>query len=105
MVRVPHGDNSRRENTPITVAHDGVSGEYLYFDFFEIAIPSSPCRRFGRDARHHARHRLGHGSFDRPGGRAHGMASAQAGISRSRNHYVGAMWFYELCRRITATLR
>jgi hypothetical protein len=97
LQRVHLGDYAAGQHT-VVLEHAGASGDYLYFDFLEIAIPSDTL----------------------PGGTAqekitlatdwdtdHSLALApertawhidSLGFRGRANHYTGALWFYELVR-------
>ncbi len=80
----------------VTVTHDGDAGTYFYFDFFEIAVPTTILPTMTTENKLAAAT-----DWDTE----HSLALAPertAGIInflgfRGRvNHYVGALWFYEL---------
>jgi hypothetical protein len=83
----------------ITVEHAGVDGEYLYLDFFEIAIPTSQLPQLELDPKitlatdWDTDH-----SLALPAERTAWMIHS-LGFGGRANHYVGAMWFYELHRK------
>jgi len=80
----------------VTATHDGGAGTYFYFDFFEIAIPSTTlptetteimlAAATDWDTNH---------SLALAPERTAGMIYA-LGFRARVNHYVGALWFYEL---------
>ncbi|MCE5306210.1 MAG: hypothetical protein LLG20_01065 [Acidobacteriales bacterium] len=98
LVRIPLGQFTAGEHT-VTVAHDGVSGEYFYFDSFEIAIPSLTLPEFDTAPTI---------TLATDWDTDHSIALAaertawllhKLGFHGRANHYVGAMWFYELYRK------
>jgi hypothetical protein len=97
LSRIFLGDLGPGSHT-VTLRHAGAAGAYLYFDFFEIAIPSGTVPVYP----------------DQPAVTAatdwdtdHSIALApertaamigSLGFRGRANHYVGALWFYELTR-------
>lgn len=82
----------------IRIEHAGTAGQYLYFDFFETAIPASTLPELPVD---HTTTLATDWDTD------HSLAiSAERtawmikslGFFGRANHYVGALWFYELTR-------
>jgi hypothetical protein len=80
----------------VTVTHDGASGTYFYFDFFEIAVPSTTVPAETIETKLAAAT-----DWDT----LHSIALAPErtawiidtlGFQARVNHYVGALWFYEL---------
>lgn len=97
LVRLPLGVRGAGEHS-VTVTHDGPGGKYIYFDFLEPAVISTqvpsvtpedgttPATDWDTD---------------------HSLALAAertawllqcSGLRGRANHYVGALWFYELTR-------
>jgi hypothetical protein len=80
----------------VTVTHDGASGTAFYFDFFEIAIPATDLPTESSELKLAAAT-----DWDTE----HSLALApertawmiySLGFQARVNHYVGALWFYEL---------
>jgi hypothetical protein len=97
LIRVPLGDFPGLAQHNVSVTHTGSPGEDVYFDFLEIATPTAalpvfeatPLTTLATD-------------WDTD----HSLAIAPErtawlihtlGFRGRANHYVGAMWFYELC--------
>jgi hypothetical protein len=95
LIRYPAGDFSTGSHT-VTVTHAGPGGDYLYFDFFELAIPSITLPSFTADAQMtlatdwDTEHSLALAPE-----RTAGMIQS-LGFTGRQNHYVGALWFYQL---------
>jgi hypothetical protein len=96
LVRLRLGDFAAGPSHTVTITHSGDDGAHVYFDFLEIAVPSttlpsftaSPIMTLATD-------------WDTE----HSIAIAPErtawiintlGFRGRANHYVGAMWFYEL---------
>jgi hypothetical protein len=98
LVRLPLGEFAANTTHTVTVTHAGMTGQYLYFDFFEVAvpatdlptIPSDPITTLATDwdTDH---------SIALPPERTAWMIKS-LGFAGRANHYVGALWFYELVR-------
>lgn len=82
----------------IRITHQGAAGEYLYIDFLDIAVPSQDLPE---------QDRLDKVTLATDWDTDHSIAIApersawlikQLGFHGRANHYVGAMWFYELVR-------
>ena len=95
LIRVPFGQLGAGTHT-ITATHDGVAGNYFYFDFLEIAIPSTTLPTETTEAQLTAAT-----DWDT----LHSIALApertawminSLGFRARVNHYAGALWFYEL---------
>ncbi|MEK7406862.1 MAG: hypothetical protein AAB225_17435 [Acidobacteriota bacterium] len=76
----------------------GPEGRYFYFDFLEIAVPAQALPAIAADAKN---------ALATDWDTDHSMALApertawmihSLGFHGRVNHYVGALWFYELCR-------
>lgn len=80
----------------VTATHDGGAGTYFYFDFFEIAIPSTTLPTETTEIKLAAATDwdTNHSLALAPE-RTAGMIYA-LGFRARVNHYVGALWFYEL---------
>jgi hypothetical protein len=98
LVRVPLGSFAGDMPHTVTITNTGAAGNYFYFDFLEIAVPAAnlpdfpvcPTMTLATD-------------WDTE----HSIALApertawliqKLGFCGRANHYVGALWFYELCR-------
>jgi hypothetical protein len=98
LVRLPLGERTGGEHT-VTVSHSGAAGEFFYFDFVEIVIPSATLPDFDPepkitlatdwDTDH---------SIALPAERTAWLLH-KMGFHGRANHYVGALWFYELYRK------
>ena len=98
LVRVPLGTVSGQALHSVTITHTGAAGSSVYFDFLEIAYPSTQLPDFATmnqttlatdwDTDHSIAI-----SAERTG-----WLVAKLGFRGRANHYVGAMWFYELYR-------
>ena len=98
LVRIPLGTMSGQASHSVTVTHSGAAGTSVYFDFLEIAYPSTQLPDFA------ATNQL---TLATDWDTDHSIALAaertswlisKLGFRGRANHYVGAMWFYELCR-------
>ncbi len=95
LFRYPVGSFGAGSHT-VTVTHAGPDGNYLYFDFFELALPSTDLPSYPAntemtlatdwDTEH---------SLVLAPERTAGMIQA-LGFTARQNHYCGALWFYEL---------
>jgi hypothetical protein len=83
---------------PVTVSFTGPAGNYFYFDFLEIAVPTTDTPTVALDTEL---------TLATDWDTDHSIALAaertawmiQAlGFGGRQNHYVGALWFYELVR-------
>jgi len=95
LVRVPLGSYGVGSHT-ITVAHAGVSGDWFYFDFFELASASADLPVFAAE---------GPLALATDWDTQNSLVLApertawfidSLGFTGRENHYVGALWFYEL---------
>ncbi len=95
LVRIPLGTFATGTHS-ITVTHTGNSGEALYFDFLEIAYPTADLPEFPISSQltlatdwdtYH--------SQSLPAERTAWIIQ-KLGFHGRVNHYVGALWFYEL---------
>ncbi|MCC7500023.1 MAG: hypothetical protein IT160_20755 [Bryobacterales bacterium] len=95
LVRIPLGPLSVGTHV-VTLRHDGASTETVFFDYFEAAVPSeelTECAKLARctlatdwDTDH---------AIALPAERTAGMLRS-LGFTGRANHYVGALWFYEI---------
>jgi hypothetical protein len=97
LIRKPLGQFGSGSHT-VVATHVGTTGTYFYFDFLEIAIPNStlPTERVESKL-----------CFATDWDTEHSLALApertawminSLGMHARVNHYVGALWFYELVR-------
>jgi hypothetical protein len=95
LIRTLLGQPSAGTHT-VTMTHDGASGTYFYFDFLEIAVPSTTLPAETTEVKLAAAT-----DWDTE----HSLALApertawmiySLGFQARVNHYVGALWFYEL---------
>lgn len=96
LVRIPLGALSGQAAHTVTIAHAGAAGEALYLDFLELAVATSDLPVFAADTRM---------TLATDWDTDHSIALApertawmiQAlGFAGRANHYVGALWHYEL---------
>jgi hypothetical protein len=83
-------------NHSITVTNSGPTGNYFYFDFFEIAVPSEDLPTFPVEPKL---------TLATDWDTLHSISLApertawfidSLGFTGRQNHYTGALWFYEL---------
>ncbi|MBI4904158.1 MAG: hypothetical protein HY820_11015 [Acidobacteria bacterium] len=98
LARVAVGQFNAGSHT-VTIRHAGLSGEYLYVDFVEAAIPASSIRTLPERP-------LSTLATDWDTDHSIALAPERAarnirdlGFVGRGNHYVGALWFYELVRQ------
>ncbi len=98
LVRLAVADLSGQVSHTVTVTHTGQSGQSVYFDFLEAAVPCGSLPVFSPD---------GETTLATDWDTDHSIALAPErtawllhtlGFQGRANHYVGAMWFYELYR-------
>ncbi len=95
LFRYPVGSFGAGNHT-VTVTHSGPDGTYLYFDFFELALPSTDLPSYPPNAEitlatdWDTEH-----SLVLAPERTAGMLQS-LGFTARQNHYCGALWFYEL---------
>ena len=96
LVRVRLGEYAGQTAHTVTVSHDGVGGEYFYFDFIEAAVPVEELPALPQDAQL---------TLATDWDTDHSLALApertawmirSLGFTGRANHYVGAMWWYEV---------
>jgi hypothetical protein len=97
LVRIPVGQFGGGQHT-VSLTHSGAAGSYFYFDFLEIAYPSSDLPDFGN---------LPTTTLATDWDTDHSIAIAaertawliqKLGFHGRVNHYAGALWFYELSK-------
>ena len=98
LVRIPIGQFSGSAQHTVSLTHSGTAGSYFYFDFLEIAYPSSDLPEYVTmptttlatdwDTDH---------SLALPAERTAWLMQ-KLGFKGRANHYAGALWFYELHR-------
>ncbi len=95
LIRWPVGEYAAG-NHSVTVTHAGPAGNYFYFDFFELAVPATALPAFP------AKPKL---TLATDWDTLHSISLApertawfidSLGFTGRQNHYVGALWFYEL---------
>ena len=98
LVRVPLGAMSGQAVHSVTITHAGTVGASVYFDFLEIVYPTIDLPDFGS---------LEQTTLATDWDTDHSIAIAaertawlvsKLGFRGRANHYIGAMWFYELYR-------
>ncbi len=97
LCRVEVGDLGAGDHT-VTLTHNGTAGSYFYFDFIELAVPATALPDLpvepkitlatDWDTDH---------SLSIPAERTAWLIQ-KLGFRGRVNHYVGALWFYELYR-------
>jgi len=97
LTRVPLGTHSGGVAHTVTVTHTGGTGTSLYFDFVEIAFPTTDLPSFAT---------VPATSLATDWDTNHSLCLAPErtawiiealGFRNRVNHYAGALWFYELC--------
>jgi hypothetical protein len=95
LIRWPVGQYAAGSHT-VTVTHAGPAGHYFYFDFFEIAVPAADLPTFPAEPRL---------TLATDWDTLHSISLApertawfidSLGFTGRQNHYVGALWFYDL---------
>jgi len=95
LIRWPIGQFAAGTHT-VTVTNQGPTGDYFYFDFFEAAVPTQDLPTFPREPRL---------TLATDWDTLHSISLApertawfidSLGFAARQNHYVGALWFYEL---------
>jgi hypothetical protein len=98
LIRLPLGELAGGQTHTVTVTHAGPANASLYLDFLEMAIPSPNLPDFAPTPRT---------TLATDWDTDHSMALApertawlihKLGFQGRANHYVGALWFYELDR-------
>jgi hypothetical protein len=98
LVRVPLSSLAGGMQHRVLITHDGPGGTYFYFDFVEIAVPTTNLPAFAVDPTL---------TLATDWDTDHSIALApertawliqKLGFRGRVNHYVGALWFYELYR-------
>ena len=98
LVRLAIGEISGQAQHTVKITHTGPNGTLVYFDFLEIAYPSSALPDFERSSET---------TLATDWDTDHSLAIApertawimqKLGFCGRANHYAGAMWFYELQR-------
>ncbi|HEY1339734.1 MAG TPA: hypothetical protein VGF59_19615 [Bryobacteraceae bacterium] len=97
LVRLPLGQLAAGAHT-LTLTHGPEAGSYFYFDFLELAIPTTELSTFEASPAT---------TLATDWDTDHSIAIApertawlihKLGFEGRANHYAGALWFYELCR-------
>ena len=95
LFRYPVGEYAAGSHT-VTVTHAGPSGNAVYFDFFELAIPSTALPTYAANpAMTLATDWDTQNSLPLAPERTAWMIDS-LGFTARQNHYCGALWFYEL---------
>src|ERR1019366_1157108 len=96
LMRVPLGNLTGGVQHTVLVTNTGTTGSFVYFDFFEIAVPSTTLPVIAPDSKM---------TLATDWDTEHSLALAAErtawliytlGFRGRANHYVGALWFYEL---------
>ncbi len=95
LIRWPIGVHAAGTHS-VTVTNAGPTGNYFYFDFFELAVPTSNLPTFAVEPKL---------TLATDWDTLHSLSLApertawfidSLGFKARQNHYVGALWFYEL---------
>ncbi len=95
LIRWPVGEFAAGAHS-ITVTNAGPTGDFFYFDFFEIAVPTEVLPTFPTEPKF---------TLATDWDTLHSISLApertawfidSLGFTGRQNHYVGALWFYEL---------
>ena len=95
LIRWPIGQYTAGTHS-VTVTNAGATGNYFYFDFFETAIPTEDLPAFPTEPKF---------TLATDWDTLHSISLApertawfidSLGFTGRQNHYVGALWFYEL---------
>jgi len=95
LIRWPVGEYAAGSHT-VTVTNAGPTGDYFYFDFFEMAVPNETLPAFPAEPKF---------TLATDWDTLHSISLApertawfidSLGFTGRQNHYVGALWFYEL---------
>ncbi len=96
LMRVSLGQQTSSVDHNVTITHSGASGTAVYFDFLEVAIPTSNLPTFIAMPRTAA-------ATDWDTNHSLALAPERTawlvstlGLPGRLNHYAGALWFYEL---------
>jgi hypothetical protein len=98
VVRVPLKQLAGGIQHTVTITNAGAAGMYFYFDFLEMAVPTDQLPEFPE---------IPIMTLATDWDTNHSIALApertawliqKLGFSGRANHYIGALWFYELCR-------
>ncbi len=96
LVRVPLGEFAGATPHTVTITHAGTEGSYFYFDFLEAAVPTEQLPVFPEDdvATLATDWDTDHSIALAPERTAWMIRSL--GFTGRANHYVGALWWYQL---------
>jgi hypothetical protein len=98
LVRVPLGQLAGGVQHNVAITHEGAAGTYFYFDFLEIAVSTNQLPEFAAiPAMTLATDWDTNNSIALAPERTAWLIQKLGFLGRV-NHYVGALWFYELCR-------
>ncbi len=95
LIRWPVGEYAAGSHS-ITVTNAGTTGDFFYFDFFEMAVPTEDMPTFPTEPKL---------TLATDWDTLHSISLApertawfidSLGFTGRQNHYVGALWFYEL---------
>ena len=95
LIRYPAGELAAGSHA-VTLTHTGPGGNWLYFDFIELAVPSTSLPTYATESPM---------ALATDWDTEHSLALApertawfidSLGFTGRQNHYVGALWFYEL---------
>lgn len=96
LVRSPLGTYGPGTHT-VSLQHQGPANSFLYFDFLEIAYPSTDLPDFDQNALSLATDWDTYHSQSLPAERTAWLIQ-KLGFNGRVNHYAGALWFYEIVR-------
>jgi hypothetical protein len=97
LMRVPLGQFAGGVPHSVRMTHTGTTGSSVYFDFLEAAVPTTTLPVYGVDDQ---------ATLATDWDTDHSMALAPErtawlihtlGFQGRANHYVGALWFFDLC--------
>ena len=97
LVRVSLGRFAGLTQHTVTITNCGAAGSYFYFDFLELALPTSTLSAFNTNPTT---------TFATDWDTDHSISLAPErtawlidtlGFHGRANHYAGALWFYEIC--------
>jgi len=80
----------------VTITHTGTAGEFFYFDFLEVAIPTEVLPVFSPDPQTTLATDWDTLNSQALGPERTAWQIQSLGFTGRANHYAGALWFYEL---------
>jgi hypothetical protein len=98
LVRVPLGPFAGGLQHTVTITHDGAAGTFFYFDFLEIALPTTELPDFSVNPAETLATDWDTNNSIALAPERTAWIIQKLGFFGRANHYVGALWFYELWR-------